>query len=1104
MNVAIPTFDPLGPLPTGITVLEASAGTGKTHTVGALVARYVAEGVCTLDRMLVITFGRAASQELRERVRAQLVEVARELTDPAAARTRGGVVAQLASVGDDEVVVRRRRVLDALASFDAATIATTHQFCHVVLRSLGVAGDTDPDVTLVEDLDDLIVEVVDDLVLSRYGDLETPPFDRGLALALARAVVNDPHTELTPTAPELGSPSEERVRFALAARAEVDRRKAERGLVSFDDLLSRLNDALDAEDSPARERMRARWSVVLVDEFQDTDPVQWQVLDRAFRHPDSTMVLIGDPKQAIYAFRGGDIDSYLAAVEVAGARRTLGTNYRSDGPLVEALQVLTRGAQLGDRRISVLPVAPHRATSRLVGAPVDAPIRVRVVDPDPDDDYPPGVGVVRDLVADDLADEVARLLASGATFDGRPLGAGDVAVLMRSLAQAGPIQRALAARGVPCVVADRDSVLASRAADEWVLMLEALERPTTERVRSVALTSFFGLTAAELDTGGDDLTDDLAEQVRDLLDVFRRRGVAAVQEATFGRGLAARVLALVGGERLLTDLEHVGELLHDVGHGRQLGVSALLTWLRDERREASSATSPGERQRRLDTDASAVQIITIHASKGLQYPVVMLPHAFDRWIQDTDREIALRHHDASGARMLEIGAPMDAANVAESRAEDAAEELRLTYVALTRAQSQVVVWWARTKNSVHSGISRLLLGRAEGDSAVPRALQVAPSVDETRAQLTRWQEAGGLVLESATMTGHTPLASPVDTTSLVARVLGRQVDAEWRRTSYTGLLRAAEDAAPLTITEPEVAGTVDEEVSDDDAVAALPLPTDGLVSPMSDLPAGAGFGSLIHGVLEVADPQAADLAAELTSVVTDQLRWWPVEATVDELVAGLLPVFDTSLGAVADDLTLREIALADRLCELDFEIPLAGGDRPGPDVAQVRLGEMADVLRRHLAADDPLVDYPDHLGGPLGAQALRGYLSGSIDAVLRVGSPHRYVVVDYKTNRLGVPDVPLTALDYTPEHMAASMTHSHYPLQALLYSVVLHRYLRWRVADYDPDRHLGGVAYLYVRGMCGPDTPVVGGMPTGVFTWRPPAAAVVELSDLLAGKVVVP
>ncbi len=369
----IATFDPARPAPQGITVLEASAGTGKTHTVGSLVARYVAEGVCPLDHMLVITFGRAASQELRERVRAQLVEVAHELADPEQARGRGGVVAHLATGDPVEIGERRRRVLDALASFDSATIATTHQFCHIVLRSLGVAGDTDPGVTLVEDLDDLLVEVVDDLILGRYRSLDKPPFTRAAALALARAVVNDPHTVLTPTDPELGSASQERIRFAQAVRAEVDRRKQQRGLVSFDDLLMRLNVALEDPASPARERMRARWSVVLVDEFQDTDPVQWEVLDRAFggQDPASTMVLIGDPKQAIYAFRGGDIDSYLAG------RRSRWRPPDVGHQLSVGRAAGRRAAGPHPRSPAGVPTASRCCPSRPIGRPAGCPVHRR-------------------------------------------------------------------------------------------------------------------------------------------------------------------------------------------------------------------------------------------------------------------------------------------------------------------------------------------------------------------------------------------------------------------------------------------------------------------------------------------------------------------------------------------------------------------------------------------------------------------------------------------------------------------------------------------------------------------------------------------------------
>jgi exodeoxyribonuclease V beta subunit len=280
---------------------------------------------------------------------------------------------------------------------------------------------------------------------------------------------------------------------------------------------------------------------------------------------------------------------------------------------------------------------------------------------------------------------------------------------------------------------------------------------------------------------------------------------------------------------------------------------------------------------------------------------------------------------------------------------------------------------------------------------------------------------------------------------------------------------------------------------------------------MADLPVGATFGSLVHAVLEHTDPDApaydGDLRAEIAAHVAEQQVWWPVpDLDGDALTDALVAVCDSPLGPLAADRTLRRIERGDRLCELDFELPLAGGDLSAYAADRVRLGHVADVLRRHLAPGDPVLPYAEQLDRPgLGGQDLLGYLTGSIDVVLRVDG--RFLVVDYKTNWLGVlpaghEDATLTSDDYTPARLDAAMGHSDYPLQALLYAVVLHRFLRWRVPNYHPESHLGGVLYLYLRGMCGPQTPRVDGRPSGVFQWRPPPELVTELSDLLDGLVV--
>jgi exodeoxyribonuclease V beta subunit len=303
--------------------------------------------------------------------------------------------------------------------------------------------------------------------------------------------------------------------------------------------------------------------------------------------------------------------------------------------------------------------------------------------------------------------------------------------------------------------------------------------------------------------------------------------------------------------------------------------------------------------------------------------------------------------------------------------------------------------------------------------------------------------------------------------------------------------------------EPESVPLEDEpDLEAEEVLAGAP---DGVPTPMADLPAGAAFGSLVHAVLEHADPDAPDLGAELRRHTADHLRWWPVAVTPEQLAEGLLPVLDTPLGPLANGLTLRGVPLTSRLRELDFEFPLAGGDVRGA-APEVLLRDLAPLLRTHLPADDPLAAYAHKLEQPaLGDQVLRGYLSGSIDVVLAVpaddGSTERrtFVVADYKTNLLGEPGIPVTASDYRHDRLAEAMLHSHYPLQAMLYSVVLHRYLRWRLPDYEPRLHLGGVLYLYLRGMCGPDTPVTDGHPAGVFSWSPPPELIVALSEVLAG-----
>ena len=559
-------------------------------------------------------------------------------------------------------------------------------------------------------------------------------------------------------------------------------------MLSYDDLLSQLADALAELDAPARARMRRRWKFVLIDEFQDTDPVQWQVFQRAFAD-STTMVLIGDPKQAIYAFRGGDIVTYLAAADAARTTQTLGVNWRSDQPLLDALQALLEGA---DARRPAHRRTPRRGTLRGVTTGGRRARRsgsgsyaAHELGKGPRSKPP--VAAWREHVITDAAHDIKRLIQSGATFEGRPLVPGDIAVLAARRSELEATQEALAAVGVPSVINAGGSVFHTPAAGEWLTLLEALEQPhRSDRVRAAALTSFFGYSAAELDAGGDDLTDSLADRVRTLTDVLTTRGVAAVLEVTVVAGLTARVLGRVGGERTLTDIRHIGEALHRVSVEDRLGIVGLLGWLReqvaDDKLEVAS-----ERTRRLDSDAAAVQLVTIHGSKGLQYPVVYLPTLWNRYVGN-DPEIPL-FHDDEGRRCRDVGgrSPFHRHSVARHWSEDAGESLRLLYVALTRAQSQVVAWYAPAeRNTPASPLHRMLFGRRP---------QARPSCRTSR----RWSTRSGC--SRSWVTGRPPAARPSSSPTLTppdptplqrsaddARRAGLHADGRHRVAAYVLLL----------------------------------------------------------------------------------------------------------------------------------------------------------------------------------------------------------------------------------------------------------------------------------------------------------------------------
>ncbi len=1063
-------FNPNRPLGTGTTVLEASAGTGKTHAIADLAVTLLGSGATSIDRLLLVTFGRDATRELRSRVRAHLLEASRE-------------------TADENV---RANLGRAVAGFDAAAVMTIHEFCQAMYSRLGVLATGDPSGTLLPDLRPLVREVAVDEYLRRYAFAERrPPMpvsdrnrwdDRNGADRLAQDAVENALREIVPT--DAPNPAAERIRFAEQVRKVAAERRHRLGVLTFDDQLLRLRTALADTDTGADACARLRGGIdyVLVDEFQDTDPVQWQILKLLF-DGHRPMVLIGDPKQAIYTFRGADVQAYLRAADGAAERFGLSRNYRSDAALVDALGTLFEGLRLGDG-IDVRPVSADRPACGLRhhGADV-APLLLTTIDQQQKWSH------ARSQIVADVAAQVRALLDGHELFDDdlaewRGVDPGDIAVLVRTNPTAQRVADALRARGVAVALSGAESIFSSPAARDWLLLLRALASGWRGDLRKAVRTAFFEASLADLASADEQQVAGWTATLRQWDRILHGAGMAALFAAIGAEtGFIDRVLTRPDGERLMTDFRHVAELLHEASGHQRPSATWLAEWLAEQLQRPAAES---ERTRRLETDSRAVQVKTVHRAKGLQYPIVLLPDLWKPFASSGDSGGALLFHDDEGQALIDLGggdAPGRVERYRRAQTEEDEEELRLLYVAFTRARCQVRAWWARTEQTADSALQRVLYRTRSAEASVPAArypLDVPPGT-LSPGELDWVRSTPGIEVRPIELrTRPVPAPAASEPPVLRARSFGRSIDADWRRTSYSGLTAGVHHDAPLLLDEPE------------EPQGATPSASAATPSPMRDLPGGTQFGTLVHALFEQVDPGSdpGTLRANLARAAAEWLPRFPLPGVdANQLVESLLPAFATPLGPLADGRSLAELPLTDRLAELTFDLPMEPS-------SPLTLGDVAGLLRRHLPPDDPLVGYPALLADPaLAGQPLRGFLTGSIDAVLRVGTTvdPRFLVVDYKTNRLGGDDLALG--HYAQGPMVTAMCASHYPLQALLYCVALHRFLAGRLAGYDPERHLGGVLYLFVRGMGGAEA----GPDTGVFAWRPPAALVTELSRLLGG-----
>lgn len=906
-------------------------------------------------------------------------------------------------------------------------------------------------------------------------------------------------------------------------RRELARRRRVTRTRSFDELLTALADALDGDGGPGlAEGIRTRFPAALIDEFQDTDPVQYAIFrnvwgDVGAGDGSGAFFLIGDPKQAIYGFRGADVFAYMQAKHDAEADAvSLARNWRSDPAVVAGVNALFGRVKTPFlyEEIPFLPAQPApKAQDRLEAGDGNAGLRVLYM-PRGEGNTAPSKGRAKRLVSAAVADDIAVLLASGATIEAKPLTASDVAVLCRTNDQARAVQEQLRRRGVPSVMQTQQSVFETDEAAALERVLAAAAEPgNVAAIRAAITTPWVGVDAAGLaaldaDPAGLDLW---LEQVDGWNACLREDGaLALVEHVLHSQGTRERMIAEAEGERRLTNLLHLAELMQSNAKSGPTSPRAQLRWLARMRRDAvaRSEQAGDDAIVRLESDALAVQLVTIHRSKGLQYGVVYCPFLWDGRLLSKHDESWARFHDpdAQHRLTLDLGSERHDASVAWSRYEAFAESLRLLYVALTRARHRVVVTWGAVGGGENAALGLLLHPPPDFDALVgnrdPALVEACKTHfkdlrDEAMlADLDALASAadGAISIESLGASAA-PTPAPPGKPQRVhdARSTSRRITQRRHVLSFSRLVQS--EGGPggqggrgsIVDDHPAAAGR------DYDAAPETAEPMRGAedvdAQPVTlhAFPAGAGPGTLIHKVLERLDFASVGRDGIASLCEEELLLAGMPKGLAPGLAAGLREALDTPLGGPLGDFSLAGLQRSSRVDEMEFALPVALGGAP-PFAARWALtpARLADAFARHAVA--PAVQSYAERVASLGFRGLTGHLRGFIDLIFRRDG--RYYLVDYKSNRLG----PL-ASDYVPARLVDEMQRHDYVLQYHLYSVALHRFLAARLSDYSPEQHLGGAYYLFVRGMS-PTT----GPSTGIYHDRPPDALIAALSESIAAE----
>lgn len=1196
----------------GSHLIEASAGTGKTHTITNLFVRLVIEKRLPVESILVVTFTEAATAELRDRIRARLRK-AREVLDGTSDAGEDtfleALPERLTGTARNEAVQRLRV---AVHDFDRVSIFTIHGFCLRALQENAFESGSLFDSELVTDQRAFRREAAEDFWRLRFSDA-SPLFvnwavDAGTTgpeslLDLAGKLVLDPRLEIIPEAPDLDTSTEESAFLAaldavrdawpgarseverllhhpgfnrrkvpegkipgwmesfdalrhlgrddcalfddlgkftqeaidgamkkgqappqhpffglcanllaardaldtafearlLALRAEflayftreVDEKKERQKVLFFDDLLLRLHRAIEGPGGAAlATSMRATYQAALIDEFQDTDTVQYAIFNTLFNRDGGTLFLIGDPKQAIYGFRGADIFAYMEASREVPSRFTLKENWRSEPELIRGVNAVFGGARM-PFVYEEIPFAPveaaggkHHEELTLDGT-AEPPFRVWRLEPASGEARFIAKGEARHRITRAVAAEVARLVALGRhgrlRLGVRPVKEGDLAVLVRKNDEARRIQAAFSDLGVHSVVTSTENLFDSHEALELERLLAAIVNPADSgALRAALATDLMGIRGAGLAglAVDEDAWDAWLVRFADWHEEWEGRGFFRMfRKLVTDRRVLPRLMAFPDGERRCTNVLHLAEVLHQAALEKNLGMAALLQWLAAQRDERTLRSD--EDQLRLESDENAVRIVTIHKSKGLEYPVVFCPFAWDGLRRDGGGPV-LFHDEAKGRRLtLDLGSETRGTSLTYADKEQYAENLRLLYVALTRARSRCTLAWGLLNGAETSAPAYLLHQPEDAPEETLREETAAryKGLDSGsfRADLDALaaRHAGAVAVEPLPGGRADSLApNASDEAALEARIFRGSIDRSWRVTSYSALAlnRAkGDDGADRDEATAWSAGTVEASPAAGEAAGAD-------ARSIFSFPAGAAAGTFLHEVFETLDFQAFERGEPLEGTLGEALSAHGFDADWAPVVAGMVRnVLTTPLDPEQPDLRLADIPQTDRMPELEFIFPLK----------RVTPRALDRVLAAWAAGSGASAEETGTRPDRFQFDPVRGFMKGFIDLVFRFDG--RYYLLDWKSNHLGnTPEA------YSGPNLDRAMEEHLYTLQCALYISALDRYLRTRLPDYRYEDHFGGAYYLFLRGIA-PET----GPAFGIHRTRPPVEAVQTLADTL-------